>query len=426
MLSLDKSKGGILSSYLSVKEAQQRILTAFKVKPVEFVSLEQANQRVLAQDIIADINLPPFDNSSMDGFAVRAEDVQLATSNRPVTLRVVADIPAGISPELTLQAGQTARIMTGAQIPKGADAVIPVEYTDASQDPNSPLPEHVRVFHAPQPGEYVRPAGQDVHQGEIVLTAGRRLSPQDIGLLASLGITLVPVHQKARVAILTTGDELVPPDQSLRPGKIRDSNSYTIAAMLETSDAVPIRLGNVPDDPQVIKKSLDLAVEQKVDLILTSAGVSVGTYDFVRTIIEEYGHLEFWRVNMRPGKPIAFGMYKDIPVVGLPGNPVSSFVGFMVFVRPILNKMAGIPQEKQGLLRVRLAEPVESDGRETYFRCSLRIENGTLTATLTGHQGSANLVGLTRANALLIVPSGVKSLPAGAELEAWPITSDFR
>lgn len=415
-----------MNSYLSVQEAQQRILTAFKVKPVELVPLEQANQRVLAQDIIADINLPPFDNSSMDGFAVRAEDVRLATRDHPVILQVIADIPAGISPELALQAGQTARIMTGAQMPKGADAIVPVEYTDASQDPNSRLPEHVRVFHAPQPGEYMRPAGQDVHQGEVVLTVGKKLTPQDIGLLASLGVTPVPVYQKARVAILTTGDELITPDQSLQPGKIRDSNSYTIAAMIEMSDAVPIRLGNAPDDPEAIKKSLDLAVDQRVDLILTSAGVSVGTYDFVRTIIEQHGHLEFWRVNMRPGKPIAFGIYKGIPLIGLPGNPVSSFVGFVVFVRPILQKMVGIPQGRQGLLRVRLAEPVESDGRETYFRCSIRIENGILTATLAGHQGSANLVGLTRANALLIIPAGVKSLPAGAELEALPITGNFQ
>ncbi len=414
-----------MSSYLSVKEAQQRILKVFNVKPVEFVVLEQANRRVLAQDIIANVNLPPFDNSSMDGFAVRTEDVKLATHDSPVILQVVADIPAGISPALTIQPGQAARIMTGAQMPKGADAVVPVEYTDASQDPNSRLPEQVRIFHAPRPGEYVRPTGQDVRQGQTVLNAGRKLSPQDIGLLASLGVTPVPVYQKARVALLTTGDELIQPDQPLTPGKIRDSNSYTLAAMIEMSDAIPIRLGNAPDDPLVIQKYLDLAVDQKVDLILTSAGVSVGTYDFVRNIIEQHGHLEFWRVNMRPGKPIAFGAYKGIPLIGLPGNPVSSFVGFMVFVRPILQKMAGIPQGRGDFLRVRLAEPVESDGRETYFRCSISVEKGVLTATLAGHQGSANLVGLTKANALLIVPAGVKSLPTGAELEAWPISSDF-
>jgi len=414
-----------LSSYLSVKEAQQKILSAFNVKPVEFVALEQSYRRVLAQDIIASVNLPPFDNSSMDGFAVRTEDVKFATQDSPVTLQVVADIPAGISPQLTIQPGQAARIMTGAQMPKGADAVVPVEYTDASQDPNSRLPEQVRILHAPRAGEYVRPAGQDVQIGQTVLTAGRKLSPQDIGLLASLGITPVPVYQKARVALLTTGDELIQPDQPLTPGKIRDSNSYTIAAMIEMSDAIPIRLGNAPDDPQIIQKYLDIAVAQKVDLILTSAGVSVGTYDFVRTIIQQHGHLEFWRVNMRPGKPIAFGAYKGIPVIGLPGNPVSSFVGFMVFVQPVLQKMVGISQERHSLLRVRLAEPVESDGRETYFRCSISIQNGILTATLAGHQGSANLAGLTRANALLIIPAGVKSLPAGAELEAWPITSDF-
>ena len=332
-----------MSNLLSVAEAQQRLLERFSSLPVEQVPLENAAGRVLAEFVASSLDLPPFPNSSMDGFAVRSADLAGASPGQPIELEVVGDVPAGQAPTAFVDAHQSVRIMTGAPLPDGADAVIPVEDTDFNdRQAGISAPEMVRIFRPVHPGENVRPRGQDVYAGEEVLPSGSRLLAQHIGFLAMLGIASVPVHRLARVGLFSSGDELVPVSEPLTPGKIHDSNSYTLTALVEREGAIPLHLGVAPDDATAVQSKLDQAVDQKADLIISSAGVSVGAFDFVRTVVEAHGQLNFWRVNMRPGKPLAFGNYRDIPFIGLPGNPVSAYVGYEIFVRPALLKMAGI------------------------------------------------------------------------------------
>ena len=376
--------------------------------------------RVLAQDISATTDLPPFDNSSMDGFALRVADLLDASDASPRSLRVVADIPAGLSPKISLAPGEAARIMTGAQVPDGADAVIPVEDTDFDdRDAGSRPPESVLIRRPVRSGENIRTRGMDIHTGQIVLNKGRALKPQDLGLLAMLGQASVPVHRRARVALFSSGNELLEVGAPLEPGKIRDSNSYTIAALIEDAGAEVIRLGVAKDNHESVEALLEKAAHLKVDMILSSAGVSVGAFDFVKEVIEANGKMDFWRVNMRPGKPLAFGEYRNIPFIGLPGNPVSAFVGFEVFVRAAIGILNGSYNEGRPQIRVRCAEQIDSDGRESYLRAEVSEENGVMVAHLTGHQGSGNLHSLVQANALLIIPAGVKCVPAGQEVIAW-------
>jgi molybdopterin molybdotransferase len=334
-----------------------------------------------------------------------------------VTLRVVADIAAGASLTSSLAAGESARIMTGAPLPSGADAVIPVEETDFTERGTSvPAPAQVTISRRVQAGENVRTRGSDIRAGDAVLAKRHRLRAQDIGLLAMLGIANVPVFNVPRVALLSSGDELLPVDAPLTEGKIHDSNSYALAVQIEDAGAEVVRLGVAKDERAAVESLLDRAAEMAVDLIVTSAGVSVGAFDFVKEVVESKGSLNFWRVNMRPGKPLAFGEYRGIPLIGLPGNPVSAFVTFEVFARPAVEKLSGLEPRPRRRAAVRLAEAVESDGRESYLRAVVDEEG---VARLTGHQGSGNLFSLVQANALLIIPAGVKSRPAGQEVEAW-------
>jgi molybdopterin molybdotransferase len=407
-------------SYLSVNEARARILSQFEPVGTETLSLAGCAGRVLAADVAAQNNLPSFDNSAMDGFAVIASDLGGAEPDSPRTLEVVADIPAGTYPDVTLLEGQAARIMTGAHMPKGANAVIPVEETDFdNRAPGTPAPKTVSVYKSLTAGDYVRAQGTDVQTGQPVLKSGHKLRPQDLGLLAMLGVAEVPVYGRPRVALLSSGDELIPVDEPLRPGKIRDSNTYTLAALIEDAGAEVLRLGIAADRRDSVEGLLANAAAQKVDLILSSAGVSVGAFDFIKDVVEAQGELTFWRVNMRPGKPLAFGSFKNIPFIGLPGNPVSAFVGFEVFVRPALERLSGLEAGSRPRVRVQLAENISSDGRESYLRANVREEDGILSAHLAGHQGSGNLLSIVQANALLIIPAGVKSLAAGMEVDAW-------
>jgi molybdopterin molybdotransferase len=409
---------------LSVSEALQQLLESFSPVDSVTVPIIQAYGRILAADITSEIDLPYFSNSSMDGYAVRASDVANASPNSPAGLKVVADIPAGTIPRIAVGENEAARIMTGAPLPEGADAVVPVENTNQMKEENpgySPLQDEVLVLRPVKIGDYIRKRGEDIKAGNIVLERGSRLRPQDIGLLAMLGIPGVTVYRKPRVAMLSTGDELVPVDAPLTAGKIHDSNFYTLSALCVRDGADSTYLGIVPDTEEAVERALEAAVSEKVDLILSSAGVSVGAFDFVRLVVEKHGRLSFWRVNMRPGKPLAFGYYRGTPFIGLPGNPVSAFVGYEVFVRPTLMKLGGLKQYRRPRTVVRLKEKIESDGRESYLRAVVREEGGELIASLTGHQGSGNLLSLVQANALLIIPSGVKSLPSRAEVEAWII-----
>lgn len=409
-----------MSRLLEVELARQRLISAFSPTSAEVVPISNATGRVLADSVKASKDLPPFSNSSMDGFAVQSEDTKLADDDNPVSLQVVADIPAGRQTTIDLGQGQAARIMTGAPLPNGADAVVPVEATDFHERrPGNPVPEFVRVFKPVQRGDYIRRRGEDVRTGDTIIQQGSKLRSQDIGLFAMLGFAEVPVQRMPKVAILSAGDELLPVTEELLPGKIYDSNSYTLISLISKYGGQAENLGIVEDNSEAVKKTLDQAVAKEVDLILSSAGVSVGAFDYVRTVVEEYGKLSFWRVNMRPGKPIVFGQYKNIPFIGLPGNPVSAFVGFEVFVRPAILKMSGLKTSSRNKQIVRLQEPVESDGRESYLRAVISYQDRIWQARLTGHQGSGNLRSLVQANALLLIPSGVKSLPIGSEVEAW-------
>ncbi len=411
---------------LPVKEAIHRMLERFLAVPTTVVPLEQAAGLVLALDITAEIDLPPFTNSGMDGFAVIAQDTAAASEENPVRLNVIMDIPAGSVPDQEIQPGLSARIMTGAMLPGGANAVVPIEDTNFNRAAvDAPLPEWVLIRRPAQNGAYLRPKGQDLHPGEVVLKKGRRLNAQDLGMLATLGSATVKVFRKPRIALLSSGDELISPTEPLRPGKIRDSNSYTLAALCEQYGAEVIRLGTVHDNPDEIHDRLEIAIDRSVDLILTSAGVSVGNFDYVRSVIEQNGSLTFWRVNMRPGKPVAFGSYRGIPLIGLPGNPVSAFVAFQVLVVPVLNRLCGLPFFQHRRTSVLLADPIESDGRESYLRVTLSEKCGKITATLAGHQGSGNLFSLVKAHAFVIIPAGITSLHAGAEVEAWILDDNW-
>lgn len=398
---------------LSVQEARERMLSHFQASAAETIPLAECADRVLAADVLAPHDLPPFDNSSMDGFALRSQDADLPSLN------VVADIPAGSTPKVTLIRGQAARIMTGAQVPQGADAVIPVEDTNfTAREAGSLPPETIQLNRTIKPGENIRTRGIDLRTGDLVLQHGRKLKPQDMGLLAMLGIAHVPVHRRPRIAILSSGDELVEVNAPLTGGKVYESNSYVLSALIQSSGAEVMRLGVAQDTRRSVEDLLQKAVQSGADLIITSAGVSVGAFDFVKEVIEADGKLDFWRVNMRPGKPVAFGEYHGRPFIGLPGNPVSAFVGAEVFVRPVLEKMSGLLPDTRRMVQVRCAEEIESDGRESYLRVRLREENGIRYASLTGHQGSGNLLSLVQADALLIVPAGVKCLPIGRDTAA--------
>ncbi len=404
---------------LSVTEARERILSHFQSTAEESLPLIECANRVLAVDVTAPHDLPLFDNSSMDGFAIRAADSSIGADASNVTLSVVADIPAGSAPTVTLEQGQAARIMTGAQVPAGADAVVPVEDTDFdSREAGTAAPQTVSFTKNVKSGENIRYRGIDLHQGDVVLRKGHVLKPQDLGLLAMLGIANVNAHKKPRIALLSSGDELVEVDAPLTAGKIHDSNSYAIGALIQNAGAEVLRLGVAKDTRQSVESLLQKAVYENVDLIITSAGVSVGAFDFMKEVIEANGKLDFWRVNMRPGKPLTFGEYFGKPFIGLPGNPVSAFVGFEVFVRSVLEKLSGRLDGTRPTVKVRCEEEILSDGRESYLRAKVREENGIHFAKLTGHQGSGNLLSLVQADALLIIPAGVKCVPVGQEVDA--------
>jgi len=411
------STGAATFFMLSVSEARERILVAIQSVETQTVSLDHAAGRILASDITAGIDLPPFDNSSVDGFALQAAD-----SVNVQTIRVIADIRAGTSSTIAIERGECARIMTGAPLPKGAEAVVMVEDTNFDgRIPDHAAPRMITINKQVHPGENVRQRGDDLHKGETVISKGTRLRAQEMGLLATLGAAEIILYRKPLLALLSSGDELLPVEADLTPGKIHESNSYALAALAESAGMELLRLGVAKDSETDIRSRLEKAVEAKADVIVSSAGVSVGAFDYVRKVIETDGELNFWKINMRPGKPLVFGKYRGIPFFGLPGNPVSAFIGFEVFVRPALEKLSGLTVRPRPYQNAILGQPIESDGRESYLRVVVVEENGRLVARLTGHQGSGNILSLVCANALLIVPSGVKSLPASSEVKIWPI-----
>ena len=420
---------------LSVEEALERVLREFHPLQPERVPILEALGRVLAEDVYADVDIPPHANSSMDGFAVRAADTAGAGRQSPVRLRVVGDLPAGYVSQVDVTPGTAVRIMTGAPVPPGADAVVRVEDTAAAGEPlPQPLPcegrgEWVDVFTTVPVGEYVRPAGEDVRRGELVLRKGTLTRPQEVGMLATLGRKEVLAIRRPRVAILATGDEVVEIDAPLAPGKIRNANSYSNAAQVLQCGGIPVMLGIARDQVQELTERIRAGLAQGVDLFLTSGGVSVGDFDVVKNVLAAEGEIHFWRVRMKPGKPLAFGRLsplpalpslpprESVPLLGLPGNPVSVMVAFEMFARPAILKMRGLTAWERPTVVATLMEEVKhKDDRRHYLRARVEKYEGGYRAHLTGEQGSGILSSMVKANALAIIPEEWTHAPAGARV----------
>ncbi len=408
---------------ISVDEAKERILRHFHPLEPERVPILEALDRVLAEDIYSDIDIPPFANSAMDGYALRSLDTAGASRKSPVTLKVVADLAAGYTTEVEVEPGMAIRIMTGAPLPEGADAV--VRFEDTSEGLRGSWGPTVEVCKEVSPRENVRHAGEDIRRGELVLAKGTVLRPQEIGVLASLGRPKVGVIRRPRVAILATGDELVGIEEELGPGKIRNSNEYSNTALVLRYGGIAVRLGIARDRVEELKAKIEEGLAAQVDLFLTSAGVSVGEYDVVKEVLASEGEIEFWQVCMKPGKPLAFGHIQGVPLIGLPGNPVSAMVAFEQFVRPAILTMLGKGAKEKPEVEVIVDEDVTNSGRRGFMRAIVtRQEDGYHARLVTGPRGSGVLTSMVRANALLIVPEGTTLVKAGERLRAqmldWP------
>ena len=403
---------------VEVDHALARILAAVAPLPVEHVPLLQAGGRVMAEPVFARENVPPFRNSAMDGFAVRCADVAHATWDEPVVLPVTAEVAAGDGAGETLTPGTAIRIMTGAVLPKGADAVVRFEETTSEALKGGTTERSVRIFRAPQAGDNVREAGEDIALGTEVVDAGQTLTPARLGLLASVGVTEARVHRRPLVSILSTGNEVVPPGGALPSGKIRDSNAYLLAAMAQAWGA-DVRLHGIARDT-VEHLSSHLKDAQESDFIVTSGGVSVGDFDVVKDVLNSEGAVSIWQVRMKPGKPLAFGTLGSTPLLGLPGNPVAAGVSFMLFGRPAILRMLGHRDVEQPVVDATTAEDIDNPGQRRHF-LRVRLEpgsDGTLLARVAGDQGAGILRSLAEANGLLIVPEELEHVPAGTRLKA--------
>ena len=395
---------------LSVDEARQRMLDTIPILPAEKREIFQCTGYVLAETLPATENIPPFDNSAMDGYAVRAADVKDASEKNPAVLSVVEMIAAGYAPTKQVAAGQAARIMTGAMMPEGADAVVMQEVTQ--QEKNS-----VKIFESVDETDNVRFTGESVAEGQQVMGKGKHLRPPEVSMLASLNCAEATVHRKPTVAIVSTGDELTPLGEPLEPGKIRDSNRYGLYAQVEEAGGIPIDMGIAPDDEAETERIFRAALA-KADALITSGGVSVGEHDVVKAVLAKLGEVNFWRVAMKPGKPQAYGIADGKPIFGLPGNPVSSLVVFELFVRPALLKMAGHTELLRPTFKATLAETVTNrDGRVNYMRAILQVSDGEITAQTTGPQGSGILHSLVLANGLITIPTAT-TLQSGDRVDA--------
>jgi molybdopterin molybdotransferase len=414
---------------ISVEEALAEILSHVRPLPRERVSILDALGRVLVEEITSEINIPPFDNSAMDGYAVRAEDVAEARPGSPVSLAVIGSVAAGSVAGEDLNPGTAIRIMTGAPLPQGADAVVPYEDTSDFDRPKeerlSAPAKQIEVREAVQQRDHVRSAGEDIRQGELVMAPGRVIRPQEIGVLASLGYETVLVHRRPKVAILATGDELLEVHQPLAPGKIRNSNEYTNSALVRRTGGVPIRLGIARDTKTDLTAKIQDGLAQGADLFLTSGGVSVGDYDVVKDVLDAEGRMQFWQVCMKPGKPLAFGLLRGgVPLIGLPGNPVSAMVSFEQFARPAILKMLGHEDLAKPTVQAIVDEPLTNSGRRGFVRVVITRQSGVFHARTTGEQGSGVLTSMSKANGLAIVPEGTRHVEAGTEVVVqmldWP------
>jgi molybdopterin molybdotransferase len=379
--------------------------------PLE-LGLMDAHGCVVAEDVVAPADLPGFDNSAMDGYAVRADDVADATEGAPVVLPVTGDVAAGPASPLRVMPGVCVRIMTGAMIPAGADTVVPLEHTDGGV-------AQVAVHRAAPVGQHIRRAGDDVKAGETVLPAGTHLGAVQIGLAAATGRARLLVRPRPRVVVVSTGSELVDPGEPLGPGRLVDSNSPALTAAAIEAGAISYRVGIVPDEPRQLLATLEDQLV-RADVLVTSGGVSVGAYDVVKEVLSRLGTVQFDEVAMQPGKPQGFGTIgpDSTPVFALPGNPVSALVSFEAFVRPALRRMLGATPIERPRVRASATEPLRSPpGRRSFVRVLLEVREGAYVVRPVSGAGSHLLAGMARANALAVVPEDVEEVPAGGAVE---------
>ncbi len=431
---------------LSVDEARDQVLATIPgPMPAESIAVGAGLWRVLAEPVVAATSLPPWDNSAMDGYAIRSVDIADASEEAPTRLRIVGEVRAGAAPDAAVARGTAVRIATGAVLPPGADAVVPVEQTtpvdaagrpgDRGRDAAGPLPAAVLVHVTVAPGGSVRAAASDLSAGSVVLPAGAALTPSTIALAAGAGAPEVRVHRKPRVAVLATGDEVREAGEPLGPAGIPDANRPGLLAQVAAAGGDPIDLGIAADRLDDVLARLRAALAGDADAVIVSGGVSVGPYDVVKEAFETVGRVDLWRVAVQPGKPFAFGTAErpgggpPVLLFGLPGNPVSSLVTFELFVRPALRRLAGHRQLLRPLDRAVLGERVsKSHGRRAFLRVvaerdeagrPIRDGSGRVRAGLAGGQGSHVLSALATADALAVIPESDDELPAGSEVELW-------
>jgi molybdopterin molybdotransferase len=403
-----------MTAPLSAAEAARRILDDVGRQPALRVPLDDALDSVLAEDLVSPIDIPAWTNSAMDGYAARGEDVRGASAERPVRLRVVEQLPAGAFPTRALGPGEVARIFTGAPLPEGADTVIRQEDTDEGA-------ETVTIVKDRDVGVNFRRTGEDIHRGATVLAAGTALGPAHLGVLASLAVAHPLVYRRPRVAILGSGDEIVDvdrPEEILSGRKVASSNTHTLAALVRLAGGEPVNLGIARDTPDSLREHLRRALD--CDLLVTTAGISVGEHDYLRSVLDELGaEQRFWKLRMRPGAPVGFGLLGGVPWIGLPGNPVSTMVTFELFVRPAIRKMCGHALPFRRNVPVRTAEPISLKPKLQHFlRGVVREGRDGPEARLTGPQGSGILTSMVLANALLVIPEGQFETPVGAVVQA--------
>ncbi len=403
---------------LSVEDAYERIMAYFSTLDVEEKSTLDALGQVLADDVVSPFYLPPLDNSAMDGYAVLQSDIVGASANSPKLLQVISQVAAGQMPTMAVVKGSAIRIMTGAPVPDGADTIVPFEETDEVERKGKGLGlSEIEIREELPRGANVRPAGEDVQKGAVILKKGTVLRPSEIGVLASLGMSQVRVIRRPVVAVLSTGDELLNSGDPIEPGKIYDSNSYGIAASVIQYGGIPKMLGIARDNLDDMNQKLSLGTA--ADLLITSAGVSRGDYDVVKDVLMKRGEISFWSVRMRPAKPLAFGVIhgsegKRIPHLGLPGNPVSTMVALEEFARPAILKMLGQTHLARPMVEAILEGPIHNfDERRVFARVEVTRKDGSYYANPTGPQGSNILTSMSRANGLAICPEDVPVMEAG-------------
>jgi molybdopterin molybdotransferase len=395
---------------ISIEEARQRIAQDIAVLAPVLVPLAESRGLVLAQEVASSEPIPPFANTAMDGFAIRAVDSEGASPDAPRRVPVVGTVAAGSVASRPLQAGEAMRIMTGAPIPDGADAIIMVELTRA-------VGEDVELLAQVPVGNHVRPAGDDLSPGVVIFEPGVTITPGHIGVLASVGLEAVLVHPRPRVGVFSTGDELVSGPQPLAPGQIRDSNRPTLLSLLEEAGFVGVDLGSLPDDEAEIEAALRAAVG-RVDALLTSGGVSMGDFDFVKQVLSKLGELNWMQIAIKPAKPLAFGLLLGTPIFGLPGNPVSSMVSFELFARPALRRMMGRSDTERPTVLALADEPLlrSPDGKVHFNRVVVAQQpDGAWRVRSAGGQGSHQLSAMATANGLAVLPDG-DGIPAGGRV----------